>query len=147
MRELRIEDWGLSDNKEDRKQTAKEGKPQMDLDGHRSERQRGGRSARSLCEWGFPDGSGDLCGKVATHILGPAGLQVCPIHAGVVGSLVCLGLSHWAKGSSRRTGGIARRPRTAREANRHTAAETATNEALGRASCPEKRRTIEMGAA
>ena len=31
--------------------------------------------------------------------------------------------------------------------NRYTAAETATNEALGGASCPERRRTIEKGAA
>ena len=89
----------------------------MDLDGHRTERQRGQRSARSLCEWRFPNGSGELCGKVASHILGPTGLRVCPIHAGVMDSLVCLGLSHWAKGSSRRRGGIARGTRTAKEAN------------------------------
>ena len=69
-----------------------------------------------MCEWRFSDGGGDLCGKVATHILGPAGLRVCPIHAGVMDSLVCLGLSHWAKGSSRRRGGIARGTKSAKEA-------------------------------
>ena len=71
----------------------------MDLDEHRSERQRGGRPAGAVCEWRFTDGSGGTCGKVATHILRPTGLPVCAIHAGVMDSLLFLGLSRWADGS------------------------------------------------